>query len=177
LPAQFPVVLKAVGDGLAHKTEVGGVALAIAGREQLLAAAQSMAGLSDCFLIESMIGGAVAELIVGVARDPQFGLYLTLGAGGIFVELLRQTAQVLLPATEDDIAAALASLPIFDVLKGYRGKPGCDMPALIAAILAVAQFASTHAGQLEELDVNPLLALHEGAVAVDALVRIREISQ
>lgn len=177
LPADFPLVLKVVGSELAHKTELGGVALGIASRADLLAAARRMAPLSDRFLVEQMLGGAVAELIVGVGRDPQFGLFLTLGAGGIFVELLRQTEQVLLPASKAQIAAALASLPFYPVLQGYRGKPGCDMPALIAAIAAVAQFALDHADRLEELDVNPLLALPHGAVAVDALVRIREAGE
>lgn len=174
LPAPFPLVLKAVGADLAHKTELGGVALNLTSREALLAASEGMAALSDRFLIEEMALGAVAELIVGVGRDPQFGLFLTLGAGGIFVELLRQTEQVLLPATPADIAAALARLPLHKILAGYRGKPGCDMPALIDAIARIADWAMAHADRLEEMDVNPLLALPNGAMAVDALIRIRE---
>ncbi|GEN98665.1 acyl-CoA synthetase [Novosphingobium sediminis] len=174
LPAPFPLVLKAVGADLAHKTEVGGVALNLSGRDALLAAAKGMSRLSDTFLIEEMVGGAVAELIVGVGRDPQFGLFLTLGAGGIFVELLRQTEQILLPASHADIEAALARLPLHKVLTGYRGKPGCDMSALVNAIAVIAGWAMAHADRLEEMDVNPLLALTTGAVAVDALIRIRE---
>jgi len=174
LPAPFPLVLKAVGADLAHKTEVGGVALNLASREALLAAAQDMGTLSDRFLIEEMATGAVAELIVGIGRDPQFGLFLTLGAGGIFVELLRQTEQILLPASRADIASALARLPLYKVLTGYRGKPGCEMPALVDAITAIASWAVAHADRLEEMDVNPLIALPSGAIAVDALIRMRE---
>lgn len=174
MPAPFPLVLKAVGADLAHKTELGGVALNLTSREALLAAAEGMAALSDRFLIEEMALGAVAELIVGVSRDPQFGLFLTLGAGGIFVELLRQTEQVLLPATPADIEAALARLPLHKILTGYRGKPGCDMPALIDAIARITDWAMAHADRLEEMDVNPLLALPSGAMAVDALIRVRE---
>ena len=174
LPIKFPLVLKAVGANLAHKTELGGVTLGIASRAQLLAEAQRIAPLGDALLIEQMIGGAVAELIVGVTRDPQFGLFLTLGAGGIFVELLRQAEQVLLPATRAEIAAALARLPFYPMLAGYRGRPGCDLPALLDAIEGVAEFALAHAERLEELDVNPLLALPHGAMAVDALIRIKE---
>lgn len=174
LPAPFPLVLKAVSADLAHKTELGGVALNLASREALLAAADQMATLSDRFLIEEMASGTVAELIVGVTRDPQFGLFLTLGAGGIFVELLRQTEQVLLPANQADIAAALARLPLHKVLAGYRGKPGCDMPALVDAIARIADWAMAQADRLEEMDVNPLLALPSGAMAVDALIRMRE---
>jgi acetyl-CoA synthetase len=174
LPAPFPLVLKAAGADLAHKTEVGGVALGLASRAALVTAAQGMAGLSDTFLIEEMARGAVAELIVGIARDPQFGLFMTIGAGGIFVELLRQTEQVLLPASREDIAAALGRLPLYRVLAGYRGRAGCDMGALIDAIAGVAAFAMAHGDRLEELDVNPLLALPRGAMSVDALLRMRE---
>ena len=174
LPAPFPLVLKAVGADLAHKTELGGVALGLASRAELRAAAHRMAGLGGTYLIEEMVGGTVAELIVGIGRDPQFGLFMTLGAGGIFVELLRQTEQVLLPASRAEIAEALARLTLHGVLAGYRGRAGCDMPALVDAIAAVAAFAMAHSDRLEELDVNPLLALPRGAVAVDALIRMRK---
>ncbi|MGB7654255.1 MAG: acetate--CoA ligase family protein [Novosphingobium sp.] len=174
LPVNFPLVLKAAGSNLAHKTELGGVVLGITSRARLLTEAQRLAPLGEALLIEQMVGGAVAELIVGVTRDPQFGLFLTLGAGGIFVELLRQAEQVLLPATRAEIAAALARLPFYPVLAGYRGRPGCDMPALLVAIEGVARFALAHAERLEELEVNPLLALPRGAMAVDALIRIKE---
>ncbi len=176
MPAPFPLVLKAVGADLAHKTEHGGVALGLPDRAALLAAARRMARLGETFLIEEMVGGTVAELIVGVGRDRQFGLFMTLGAGGIFVELLRQVEQVLLPASRLEIEAALARLPLYGVLAGYRGRAGCDMPALVDAIEQVAAFAMAHGDRLEELDVNPLLALPKGAVAVDALIRMRECS-
>ena len=176
LPAPFPLVLKAVGSALAHKTELGGVALNIASRDALLSAGRTMAAHSADFLIEEMVSGAVAELIVGVGRDPQFGLFMTVGAGGVFVELLRQVEQLLLPASRAEIAAALARLPIHAVLVGYRGRPGCDMDALVDAIEAVAVFALAHADSIEELDVNPLLALPKGAVAVDALIKMKDHS-
>ena len=174
LPAAFPLVLKAVGADLAHKTEVGGVALGLSSRADLRAAGRRMAGLGGTYLIEEMVGGTIAELIVGIGRDPQFGLFMTLGAGGIFVELLRQVEQVLLPASRAEIEAALARLPLHAVLSGYRGRAGCDMPALMDAIEAVAAFAMAHGDRLDELDVNPLLALPQGAIAVDALIRMKE---
>jgi len=121
-----------------------------------------------------MVDGTVAELIVGIGRDPQFGLFMTLGAGGIFVELLKQVEQILLPASRAEIEAALARLPFYGVLAGYRGRSGCDLPALVDAIAAIAAFAMAHGDRLEELDVNPLLALPQSAVAVDALIRMRE---
>jgi acetyl-CoA synthetase len=174
LPAAFPLVLKAVGADLAHKTELGGVALDLASRTQLRAAAHRMAGIGGIFLIEEMVDGTVAELIVGIGRDPQFGLFMTLGAGGIFVELLKQVEQILLPASRAEVEAALARLPFYGVLAGYRGRPGCDLPALVDAIAAIAAFAMAHGDRLVELDVNPLLALPQNAVAVDALIRMKE---
>jgi acetyl-CoA synthetase len=172
----YPVVVKAVSDTLAHKTEAGGVQLNLRTAEQVAAAVASMAALSDRFLVESMATGAVAEMIVGVGRDPQFGLYLTLGAGGILVELLKDSRILLLPVSSDEVSAAMRSLRIWPLLEGFRGRPAADVEALIDAVLAVADYAIAHAHQLQELDVNPLLALPAGCgvLAVDALIRISE---
>lgn len=174
LPVPFPLVLKVASDAIAHKSDLGGVALGLRTKDQVLAEAQRMQALGDQFLLEEMVGGAVAELIVGLARDPQFGLYLTIGAGGVLVELLRQAEQVLLPASRADIERALERLALYPLLKGFRGRAAADIPALVDAIEAVARFAAGNADRLYELDVNPLLALPKGAVAVDALVRIKE---
>lgn len=174
LPVPFPLVLKVVSADIAHKSDLGGVSLNLQSKAQVLAEAERMRPIGETFLLEEMFGGALAELIVGLSRDPQFGLYLTIGAGGVLVELLRQSAQVLLPATRDDIARALESLPLYPLLTGYRGSAPADIPALIDAIEAIARFAQRNADHLYELDVNPLLAMPQGAVAVDALVRIKE---
>ena len=119
---------------------------------------------------------AVAELLIGVTRDPQFGLLMTIGAGGVLVELLGDAASLLLPAGEDEIRAAILSLKTAPLLQGFRGRPVGDLAAAVAAALAIARFAEANAATLEELDVNPLLVRPEGkgAVAVDALIRMRE---
>lgn len=174
LSDKFPLVLKAVGSTLAHKTELGAVALNLNSHAELLAEARRMAQLGDSYLVEQMVKNAVAELIVGVGRDPQFGLFLSVGAGGIFVELLQQVEQLLLPTDRAEIERALQRLPLFAVLAGFRSRAGCDLDALIAAIQAIARFATDHTDSIEELDVNPLLALPHGVVAVDALIRMRE---
>jgi hypothetical protein len=119
-----------------------------------------------------MITGAVAELIVGVTRDPQFGLGLVIGAGGILTELLQDSRTLLLPTNRNEIEIALKSLKVWKLITGYRGKSG-DADATIAAIESIARFAEAHADTLEELDVNPLLVLPKGAIAVDALVKMR----
>jgi len=95
---------------------------------------------------------------------------LTLGAGGVMTELLADTASILLPASDADIRAALGRLKVAKLLAGWRGARGADMDAVVRAIQAVAAYAAAEPG-LQELDVNPLIATPERAVAVDALIR------
>jgi len=171
----FPVVVKASGKYLAHKTEAGGVAINLNSAQEVLSAAKAIKAITDRVLIERMITGAICELIVGIKADPQFGLALIIGAGGILTELLNDKVTLLLPTTREDIERALDRLRISKLLTGFRGKIG-DRAAVLEAILAVTQFAEAHRESLLELDVNPLLVLPrgEGAVAVDALIRVRE---
>jgi len=167
----YPVVVKACGSDLAHKTEAGGVALNLTDGDAVDAAAERMLGLSDRVLVEKMAQNAVAELIVGVSRDPQTGLLLMIGAGGILAELMKDAALIALPSSRDAIEEALDRLKIAPVLSGYRGRPGTDRQALVDAVQAVAGFADTHADRLIELDVNPLIACEGEVIAADALVR------
>ncbi len=170
----YPVVAKVVSEALAHKTEAGGVHLNLRDAAQLREAVAALQALAPRCLVEKMVPSAVAEIIVGVQRDPQFGLALTLGAGGIFVELLRDTATLLLPATRAQVHAALRGLRIWPMLEGYRGRPGGDVPALLDAVMAVQACAQAESARLMELDVNPLLVLQpgQGVVAVDAVLRL-----
>jgi acetate---CoA ligase (ADP-forming) len=134
-----------------------------------------MAGLGGEVLIEQMVQDVVCELIVGIKSDPQFGLALVIGAGGVLTELWRDSVTILLPVERAEIATALSRLRVSRLIDGFRGRSG-DRDAAISAIEAVARFAADHAANLEELDVNPLLVLApgKGAVAADALIRIRE---
>jgi acetyl-CoA synthetase len=168
----FPLVVKVVSDALAHKTEVGGVQLHVRSAEAAVAAARSMASLSNRFLIEAMATDAVAEIIVGVQRDAQFGLTLTLGAGGVLVELMQDAVTLLLPVSPADVRAALEQLKSWPLLHGYRGKVHGDVGALVKAVCAITDYAQAHATQLHEIDVNPLLVLPvgKGVLAVDAMI-------
>jgi acetyl-CoA synthetase len=123
-------------------------------------------------LVEKMVPGAVTELIIGLKRDPQFGLALVVGAGGIFTELLKDSATLLLPTNRGEITRALQGLRIWKLVEGFRGKSG-DQEAVIKAVESVAAFAAAHADAIEELDINPLFVLPQGAVAADALIRMR----
>ncbi len=169
----YPVVVKALG--VAHKTDVGGVRLNLSSAREVAEAAESLAGLSSSLLVERMVTDQVAELLIGVVRDPQFGLLMRIAAGGVLVELLGDVASLLLPTTADEVRRAILSLMMAPLLTGYRGRPAADIEAAIAAALAIARFAEAHADGLEELDVNPLMVRPEGkgAVAVDALIRMR----
>jgi acetate---CoA ligase (ADP-forming) len=177
----FPVALKLGRPALAHKTEAGAVALnlqnelavqgAIAEMTKALAHYRSDL-VPERFLIERQVTGAVAELIVGLHRDPQFGLVMAVGMGGTLVELVDDVALFLLPTDRASVASAIGGLKVARLLKGYRGKPAGDFDAAVSAIMAIAGFAEANRERIVELDVNPLmvLPLGQGAVAVDALI-------
>lgn len=169
----YPVALK--GLGIVHKTDVGAVRLGIRSASEVLAAAASMASVADRFLVEVMAPKPVAELIIGAFRDPVVGPVLTLGAGGVLVDLIDDSALLLLPTRPSEIRATIASLKISSLIAGYRGGPSGDMNALVQLVAAVADYVADNATRLEELDLNPVLVLPEGegAIAVDAFIRTR----
>lgn len=166
----FPVVLK--GEGIAHKTEAGAVVLNLDCRAAVMEAATGMPAQS--FLIEEMITGTVAELLIGVTRDPAHGFVLTLGLGGILTELIRDTASLLIPASREEVRSALTGLRTGALLTGYRGRPAADMEAVLDTIMALQELVSCHADNLHEIEINPLICRASGAVAADALIRMGE---
>jgi len=172
----FPVVLKALG--IAHKTEHNALRLNLGSVAELTRAATDLFELSDRLYLEAMVEAGVAELIVGVTRDQQFGLVLTIGSGGILVEILKDANTLLIPATRSDIELALAHLKSAPLLNGYRGKAGADIAATVDAILSIQDYATSQSGNLLELEVNPLLigAKGAGVFAADALIVLQEES-
>ena len=163
----FPVVLK--GEGFAHKTEAGAVRIGLQSAGEVEEAARAMK--AQGFLVEEMVKGAVAEILIGVVRDPAHGFVLTLGAGGQLTELLQDSQSLLLPASGQQIRDAVAKLRIAKVLNGYRGQAGADMDGIIAAVSAVQDYVIANAGTVEEVEINPLIVTSERAIAVDALIR------
>jgi len=129
----YPVVLKALG--VAHKTDVGGVQLGLADANAVSDAIAEMSDLSVSFLVERMVQGVVVELIVGVARDEQFGPYLLVGGGGILVEMMRDSVSLLLPTTNEWVLEAFSKLKCAPLLKGFRGAPPADLEAAAGAIM------------------------------------------
>jgi succinyl-CoA synthetase beta subunit len=166
----FPVALKALG--IAHKSELGAVRLNLADADAVRAAAVELLRLGDGLYVEAMVQGGVAELIVGITLDPLFGPVMTVGIGGVLVELLKDSATILLPASRDEVEVALRGLRMFALLDGYRGRPKADLDAAIDAILGIADFALTYADDIKELDINPLIVCAEGRGAwiADALL-------
>ena len=176
----FPVVLKMVSHLLPHKTEAGAVRLGLLDAGAVANAVREMRAMvtrykaeavTDRFMVEAMVSPPVAELMVGIRREPQFGVAMTLATGGILVELIRDAVTVLLPASRDDLAAALMRLKLSRLIDGYRGKPAADRAALIDTLERLAGFASDPANRIEEIEINPLFAGTGGAVAVDVLIR------
>ena len=172
------VAVKALG--IAHKTEHGAVRLGLREPGEIREAARELLALGGAsgVLVERFASDVVAELIVGLHRDPQLGLLLTVGSGGTLVELAADSATLLLPVSGAEIRAALSGLRCAPLLEGYRGRAPADVDAAVAAILGVARFAVEHRDRLEELDVNPLgvRARGRGVVALDALIRTREVA-
>ncbi|MCE8516736.1 acetate--CoA ligase family protein [Ruegeria pomeroyi] len=156
------------GVGLAHKSDHGAVRLGVAAAD--IARVASEIGTPEV-LVEEMVSDTVAELLVGVVRDPAHGFVLTLGAGGVLTELMRDTVSLLVPAAPEAIRAGLEQLRIAPLLAGYRGKPGANMDAILEAVAAVQDYVLAHAETLGEVEINPLLATPDRAVAVDALIR------
>ena len=176
----YPVVLKMMGPKLAHKSEAGAVAVGLANAADLTAALQKMRAdvtahdplaLTDRFLVESMAPRPLAELLVNLRRDAQFGLVLTLGAGGVLVELLEDAATLLLPASAAQIEAALNGLKIARILRGYRGARGADMAALAGFIAQLCQLFESHSAALAEVEINPLFVTATGPWVVDVLIQ------
>lgn len=175
----FPVVLKMMGPKLAHKTEAGAVALGLSDVEAVRAAVTTMraavsryepSAVTDDFLVERMVDPPVAEMIVGIRRDRQFGLAMMIGSGGILVELLADAETLLLPASAQDIKIAIGRLKLARLLGGFRGKPAVDLEVLSRTLSDLGDYVMANAATIAEIEINPLFVYHDGVRAVDALI-------
>jgi succinyl-CoA synthetase beta subunit len=163
-----PVAVKALG--AAHKTDQRAVRLGVRGARQVRAAATDLLSRFPAVLVEQMVTGGIAELLVGVEPDPVFGPVLTVGAGGVLTEMLRDVAHLVLPAGPVEIRAAMLGLRCAPLLTGHRGAPGTDLDALAAIVARVAEIAL----DTVSLEINPLIVTTGGAWACDALVTVVE---
>jgi acyl-CoA synthetase (NDP forming) len=174
----FPVVLKVVSADVVHKSDAGGVLLGLsdaeavrAGFERLVTTvADRVPGARiDGVLVCRQVSGAGAELIVGAVRDGTFGPTVMIGAGGVFAEVLGDVAFRLAPICEDDALEMLRELRAFKTLTGFRNVPPLDIAALAQVAVRLGDVLVDHP-EISEVDLNPVLALPQGCIVVDARI-------
>ena len=173
----FPVALKVLAPDLPHKTEAGALALGLATAGEVRSAAarllkRTRGARVEGLLVQRMVSGV--EVLVGVTRDPTFGPLLVIGAGGVQAELLADTACRPLPVSRQEIVTLLGEVRALGVLRGYRGRPPADVPALVQAIAGLTRLAQRLGARLVSLDANPIVVRERGhgAFAVDLLVEL-----
>jgi succinyl-CoA synthetase beta subunit len=167
-----PVAVKVVARGVLHKTEVGGVALDVLGEKEVRQAFDAMRARTpglEGVLVSPMLPEPVAQVLVGARRDPGLGPVLTLGAGGVAVEILRDVVHRVLPVGPGEVRSMARALKTSPLLLGHRGAPAVDLCALEAAAAGVAR-CLTEVDVVTEVEVNPLYLYRDGARAVDARV-------
>ncbi len=177
----FPVVLKVVSGDIAHKSDVGGVVLGLADAEAVKRGYDEMMAKVKAAAPNATIDGVAVqqmakpgtEVIIGTTTDPQFGPVMMFGLGGIFVEVLKDVAFRIVPLEPRDAKQIVREIKGYPVLEGVRGQEGADLASLEKLILQISEFVEQHP-EVRELDLNPVLAYPDGAIAVDARVVLSE---
>jgi acyl-CoA synthetase (NDP forming) len=170
---RYPVVLKTAEPGIEHKSEMGGVVLDLADSEALRIAYDDLERRLGSRVTVSRRAPEGVEIALGAIRDPQFGSYVMVAAGGVLIELLADSAVSLAPIDETGAERLLESLKVRRLLDGLRGRPPADVASLYRAIACLSVLADDLGEVLEQLDVNPVIVSPDGCVAVDALVIAR----
>jgi len=175
----YPTVLKVVSRQIIHKSDVGGVILNIDNEKKLFQAYHQIIknieknapkATIEGFFIQEMISGG-QEVIVGGKLDPTFGQTIVFGLGGVFVEVFEDTSFRVVPITKEDALEMIKEIKAYKILKGYRGKPPVNIEALVDILLKTSKMLEENQ-KIKELDINPILALPDRAVAVDARIII-----
>jgi acyl-CoA synthetase (NDP forming) len=168
----WPVVLKGVVPGVAHRTERGLVAVGLGDAEALGAAARAMAAANpdlSGYRLQAMVTGGT-ELLAGVVRDPHLGPAVALGWGGVLAEAMGAPVVEIAPFDEGIARAMIDRLDPHGILAGWRGRPAADRTALARLLVAFGDLAHAGRERIAEIDLNPVIVTAEGAVAVDAVV-------
>jgi acetyltransferase len=176
----FPVVVKAAGEGIVHKSDVGGVRLDLRTRDEVDAACRGIAGALGArpfhFEVQPMVAGG-RETILGLTHDPKFGALLMFGLGGIFVEVMKDVVFRLLPITDAEARAMIRGIRGYPLLQGARGEAPVDEAFLEEMLLRLAQLAIDRP-EIDQVDINPLIvgpaarAVSPASCVVDARVRL-----
>jgi acyl-CoA synthetase (NDP forming) len=173
----LPVALKIVSPQITHKTDVGGVKLNLNSPEEVAAAFDEIMAAARKAAPDATIEGVSVqqmarpgtEIIVGVSTDPQFGPVLMFGLGGVLVEVLKDVSFRIIPIVARDARQMIHEIKGFPLLEGYRGQDPADLAALESLLLRVSDFVEKHP-EVSELDLNPVFAYKDGALAVDARI-------
>ncbi|MBV9095932.1 MAG: acetate--CoA ligase family protein, partial [Streptosporangiaceae bacterium] len=166
----YPVVLKTDEPGIAHKSDVGGVRLGLSGPGAVGAAYDDLAARLGPRVLVCQTAAPGTELALGIARDPDLGPLIVVGAGGVLVEFLSERAVLLPPVTRQAALGVLGELRVRPLLAGFRGRPAADIGAAADAITALSALACELGDVLDALDINPLICGPSGAAAADVLV-------
>jgi acyl-CoA synthetase (NDP forming) len=173
----FPVALKVVSPDVTHKSDIGGVKLGLKNASQVgKAYSEILAAVKKHQRKAKILGVSVqkmvrpgVEVIIGMTKDPQFGPVLMFGLGGILVEVLKDVSFKIVPLAKRDASEMIKEIKGYTLLEGYRGQEPADIPYLEGLILKVSDFVEK-TPEIKELDLNPIFAYKDGAVAVDARV-------
>ncbi len=177
----LPVALKIASSDVVHKSDAGGVKLGLETADQVGAAYdENLASIGKAFpdakvqgiSVQSMARTGV-EVIVGMSKDAQFGPVLMFGLGGILVEILKDVSFRIVPLAKRDAAEMIREIKGYPLLEGYRGSEPVDVANLEAMVLQVSEFVDRNP-DIKELDLNPVFAYGDGAVAVDARVVLED---
>jgi acetate---CoA ligase (ADP-forming) subunit beta len=179
--AGYPVVLKVVSPDIAHKSDAGGVVLNLNSADDVRASYDAIVASCTKHVPGARITGVAVqhmapqgtEVIVGMTTDPQFGPVMMFGLGGIMVEVLKDVSFRLVPLKERDAGQMIDEIKGRPVLAGVRGQPPADIDALKSTILKVSEFVASHP-EVQELDLNPVFAYPDRALAVDARIIVSE---
>ena len=173
----FPVVLKVMSPDVVHKTDSGGVRLGLANATQVgRAYSEIVSSIRQVYPGARVQGVSIqrmapqgVEVIVGMSKDPQFGPVLMFGLGGVLVEVLKDVSFRIVPVTRRDAGEMIREIKGYPILEGYRGQKPASIRALEELIVKVSEFVEKNP-QIEELDLNPVFAYPDRAVAVDARI-------
>jgi len=177
----YPIVLKIVSPQITHKSDVGGVALGLSSADEVAAAFERVVASAKKAVPSATIEGVAVqrmekqgtEVIVGMTTDPQFGPVMMFGLGGVMVEILKDVAFRVVPINERDARQMIHEIKGYPVLEGFRGHDPADVAKLQELLLKVSSFIEANP-EVAELDLNPVFAYKDGAIAVDARIVLSE---
>jgi len=177
----FPIVLKICSPDIIHKSDAGGVKVGIKSKKQVGEAYSQILNSARHRHPEANIEGVSVqkmappgvEVIIGMTKDPQFGPVIMFGLGGIWVEVLKDVSFRIIPITPRDAREMMQEIKGYPLLLGYRNQPPAHLPSLEEMLLRVSQMIEA-TPEIKELDINPIFAYEDGAVAVDARIVLEE---